>query len=231
MDWLGAAINWHGIGADRRAQGAGRRAQRRKYLPRPGNGLIHSILLIAKMGGKVMKRLLIFLMVCVLGLFGYTKLMARVGSGTPPPVAMEQADLITVSKVTREMHLYRDGVVLRTYRIAMGPNWDQGHKQAEGDQRTPEGRYEIDWRNPRSIAHLSLHISYPAPEDRQAAEQIGRDPGGNIMIHGLPNGWGFLGAVHHLIDWTDGCIAVTNAEMREIWSLVPNGTPIEISSL
>lgn len=172
-------------------------------------------------------------MLCGLGAVGYTRVMARLAPGTPTAAAAptEQADLITVSKADRQMHLLRDGKVIRSYRISMGSNWDRGHKQAEGDERTPEGSYVIDWRNPRSMAHLSLHISYPAPEDRQAAEQAGRDPGGNIMIHGLPNGWGALGPVHHLIDWTDGCIAVTNAEMREIWSLVPNGTPIEIEGL
>jgi murein L,D-transpeptidase YafK len=103
-----------------------------------------------------------------------------------------------------------------------------GHKQFEGDQRTPEGVYTLDWRNPRSIAHLSLHISYPDAADRAFAAAAGRSPGGHIMIHGLPNGWGFLGPIHHWRAWTDGCIAVTNAEMREIWSLVPNGTPIEM---
>ncbi|MGA0617371.1 L,D-transpeptidase family protein [Paracoccus sp. KR1-242] len=181
----------------------------------------------------MLKPLLLLLVLCSLGAVGYAKVMARLAPGTPPAAAAptEQADLITVSKADRQMHLLRDGKVIRTYRISMGSNWDRGHKYAEGDERTPEGSYVIDWRNPRSMAHLSLHISYPSPEDRQTAERAGPDPGGNIMIHGLPNGWGALGPVHHLIDWTDGCIAVTNAEMREIWSLVPNGTPIEIEGL
>lgn len=78
------------------------------------------------------------------------------------------------------------------------------------------------------MAHLSLHISYPNKADRAAAEAAGENPGGNIMIHGLPNGWGFLGPLHRVWDWTNGCIAVTDAEMREIWALVPNGTPILI---
>lgn len=164
------------------------------------------------------------------GGFGYTKVMARVGSGTPPPSAdaASQADLITVSKADKRMQLLRDGKVLRTYRISMGANWDAGHKQQEGDERTPEGRYLIDWRNPRSFAHLSLHISYPNAADTEAAQRANVSPGGNIMIHGLPNGLGLLGSLHHLTDWTDGCIAVTNQEMEEIWSLVPTGTPIEI---
>lgn len=104
-----------------------------------------------------------------------------------------------------------------------------GPKRQEGDERTPEGLYRIDWRNPNSVAHLSLHISYPDAEDRARAGAAGVAPGGSIMIHGLPNGWGFLGALHRRLDWTDGCIGVTNAEMREIWALVPDGTPIRIA--
>lgn len=162
--------------------------------------------------------------------FGYTKLMARIGSGTPPveQAADQQADGIVVYKADKQMQLLRDGKVLKSYPIAMGSHWNQGHKREEGDERTPEGRYVIDWRNPKSAAHLSLHISYPNNADSEAAASENRDPGGNIMIHGLPNGWGMLAPVHLLMDWTDGCIGVTNAHMQEIWSLVPTGTPIEI---
>ncbi|VCU61736.1 ErfK/YbiS/YcfS/YnhG family protein [Tritonibacter mobilis] len=162
-------------------------------------------------------------------IFAYTKVMARTGSGTPPPMAEahQQADEILVIKSARALHLLRDGETIRSYDISLGAA-PEDHKQSEGDERTPEGRYKIDWRNPNSVAHLSLHISYPNAADQAAAEAAARDPGGNIMIHGLPNGWGALGALHLMRDWTDGCIAVTNAEMREIWSLVPNGTPITI---
>ncbi|WP_246566791.1 L,D-transpeptidase family protein [Gemmobacter fulva] len=165
-----------------------------------------------------------------LGAFGYTKVMARIGSGAAPAAAPaeHQADSIVVSKQDKRLYLLRGGAVLRTYAISMGSQWDQGHKQREGDERTPEGRYLIDWRNPRSMAHLSLHISYPDADDSAWAASAGVSPGGNIMIHGLPNGWGALGGLHRLVDWTDGCIAVTNAEMREIWSLTPDGTPITI---
>jgi murein L,D-transpeptidase YafK len=103
-----------------------------------------------------------------------------------------------------------------------------GNKIQEGDERTPEGNYLIDWRNQKSIAHLSLHISYPNQADISQAKALGVSPGGNIMIHGILNGWGWLGRLHSYWDWTNGCIAVTNAEMREIWSLVPDGTPITI---
>lgn len=160
---------------------------------------------------------------------GYTRVMARIGSGTPPPMAAvsEQAHEVLVIKSTRELHLLRNGETFRQYEISLGA-MPTGHKQQEGDERTPEGRYVIDWRNPDSIAYLSLHISYPNAADVAAAEHAGVEPGGNIMIHGLPNGWGFVGQMHVLWDWTNGCVAVTNEQMREIWALVPNGTPITI---
>ncbi len=160
---------------------------------------------------------------------GYTKGMARIGSGTPPAMATthDQADAIRVVKSERRLDLLRDGEVIRSYRITLGAA-PQGHKAQQGDERTPEGAYVIDWRNPNSIAHLSLHISYPNADDIALAEAQGVPPGGDIMIHGIANGWGFLGFLHRMWDWTNGCIAVTNAEMREIWSLVPNGTIIVI---
>lgn len=164
------------------------------------------------------------------GGFAYTKVMARLAPGTPPPMAepAAQADLIRVSKSGRWLQLLRGTHLLAEFEIALGGDPMGGHKQAEGDQRTPEGRYFIDWRNPRSVAHLSLHISYPQHDDRAAAAAAGHAPGGNIMIHGLPNGWGWLGAAHLWWDWTDGCIAVTNGQMQQIWALVPDGTAIEI---
>ena len=125
------------------------------------------------------------------------------------------------------MQLLRNGRVLRTYLIALGGN-PVGHKQREGDRRTPEGRYTISARNPKSSYHLSLRISYPNEADREHALKIGASPGGDIMIHGLPNNLPKLGAAHREYDWTDGCIAVTNEEIEEIWSLVPDGTPIQI---
>lgn len=162
--------------------------------------------------------------------FAYTKVLGRFGSGTAPAMAAveQQADKIIVRKGDRELQLLRGDEVLRTYRIALG-GAPEGHKLQEGDQKTPVGNYVIDWRNPRSMAHLSLHISYPNEQDVLRAKEANVAPGGNIMIHGLANGWGALGAIHHLWDWTDGCVAVTNSEMQEIWSLVPNGTPIMIS--
>lgn len=172
--------------------------------------------------------LLISLLTAPVAVFGYGYGMRHVHT-TPPAMAApaHQADLIEVSKPDRQLRLMRDGQVMRSYRISLGAD-AQGHKRREGDERTPEGAYVIDWRNPRSVAHLSLHISYPNAADRAAAQTRNQDPGGAIMIHGLPNGWGWLGPLHHLRDWTNGCIAVTNDEIREIWSLVPDGTPIHI---
>ncbi|MGK2859805.1 MAG: L,D-transpeptidase family protein [Thermoanaerobaculia bacterium] len=138
-----------------------------------------------------------------------------------------RADLVVVDKSDRTLTLFRAGRELRTYRIALGPS-PEGHKQQEGDGRTPEGRYVIDWRNAKSAFHRSLHISYPNARDRAAARRRGVDPGGAIMIHGLPNGMEWLGAEHVASDWTLGCIAVTSEEIEEIWRVVRDGTPIEI---
>jgi murein L,D-transpeptidase YafK len=137
------------------------------------------------------------------------------------PCGVLRPDLIVVHKERREMLLLRGNNVLRSYRVALGPD-TVGHKQREGDGRTPEGTYVIDKRNPKSRYHLALHISYPNEADRAYALQQGLDPGGEIMIHGLKDGEIREG------DWTQGCLAVTDAEMDEIWSLVPDGTPIRI---
>jgi murein L,D-transpeptidase YafK len=137
------------------------------------------------------------------------------------PCGILRADHVIVNKSRREMLLLRGSSVLRSYRIALGPN-PMGHKEREGDGRTPEGRYVIDYRNPRSRYHLSLHISYPNEADRSRAHAEGCDPGGDIMIHGLKDGERREG------DWTQGCVAVTDSEMEEIWNLVPDGTAITI---
>ena len=145
-----------------------------------------------------------------------------------PARAADKADLVRVDKSDRRLELLHKGTVLRSYRVALG-NAPEGHKREEGDERTPEGRYVLDWRNPGSSFHKSIHISYPNAADRAAAKAAGRDPGGLIMIHGQPNGFGWWSWLLQLVDWTDGCIAVTDAEMDEIWTMVDNGTPIEIT--
>ena len=132
-----------------------------------------------------------------------------------------RADLVVVSKKKREMVLLRGESVLRSYRIALGAV-PEGPKRRAGDGRTPEGRYIIDRRNARSKYHLALHISYPDAADLARAREAGLDAGGDIMIHGLRDGVRLEG------DWTQGCIAVTDEEMDEIWGLVGEGTAIWI---
>jgi murein L,D-transpeptidase YafK len=137
------------------------------------------------------------------------------------------ADSIVVEKSAHRLSLYKDGQVLRTYRVALGRGGPEP-KAREGDARTPEGTYVVDRRNPHSCCHLALHISYPGPADVAAARTRGVSAGSDIEIHGLRRGLGWLGSWHRLMDWTHGCIAVTNSEMDEIWRTVPHGTPITI---
>ena len=134
---------------------------------------------------------------------------------------------ILIEKEERRLILKYNGVAIKSYEISLGGE-PVGRKLFEGDGKTPEGLYTIDRRNDGSRYHLALHISYPTAEDLAYAESHGRSAGGDIMIHGLPNGLGFFGPLHTAGDWTDGCIAVTNAEIEEIWRAVPDGTPVEI---
>ena len=143
------------------------------------------------------------------------------------PAAKPLADKILIVKSTRTMTIYSGNKVLRTYKVALG-TVPTGPKRVEGDHKTPEGIYTIDAKNPQSQFHLSLHISYPDAADRERARKLGARPGGAIMIHGLPPRFAYLGALHRKVDWTDGCVAVTNAEIEEIWKLVPVGTRVEI---
>ncbi|MBZ5507248.1 MAG: L,D-transpeptidase family protein [Acidobacteriia bacterium] len=138
-----------------------------------------------------------------------------------------RADKIVIVKSTRTMTLLSGDTILKTYKVALG-TVPAGPKRTEGDHRTPEGSYTIDAKNPQSQFHLSLHISYPSAADRQRAASLGARPGGAIMIHGLAKPFAYLGPLHRQTDWTDGCIAVTNAEIEEIWKLVPVGTRVEI---
>ena len=148
-------------------------------------------------------------------------------STAPELLETESADMVLLYKGRRTLYLMRDGEVLRSYSVALGRN-PFGHKNQEGDGRTPEGGYLIDWRNPNSDFHLSLHISYPRPQDYRQARDAGVDPGGAIMIHGLPNGRTADEVGHPRFDWTNGCIAVSNEEIEEIWELVEDGTAIFI---
>jgi murein L,D-transpeptidase YafK len=138
------------------------------------------------------------------------------------------ADYVLVRKVERKLYLYRRGKILKTYRVALGkqPN---GHKQRSGDSRTPEGLYTLDWRNSDSKFFRSIHVSYPSASDRLNAHERGDVPGGEIMIHGQPTDRAEKSKLLlYKNDWTEGCIAVQNHEMLEIWQAVKDGTPIEI---
>jgi len=152
-------------------------------------------------------------------------IQSSIGIELLPPNA--RADKVIVLKQQRVLMLLEQDRVLKTYRIALGGN-PKGPKQQQGDHRTPEGLYVLDRRNERSSYYRSIHISYPNTQDRRNAASRGVSPGGDVMVHGLPNGMGWIGNAHRARDWTDGCIAVTNEEMDEIWRAVPDGTPIEI---
>lgn len=137
------------------------------------------------------------------------------------------ADHILVEKNKRKLTLFADGEVLKSYKISLGRE-PAGDKIRSGDNRTPEGFYYIDYRVQESDFHMALHISYPNGYDKFRARELGTDPGGNIMLHGLKNNDRNIAYYHGYFDWTKGCIAVTNAEIEEIWEMVPNGTSIEI---
>lgn len=152
--------------------------------------------------------------------------MERYGARSLPQGMARHVDYLLVDKTRRILVAYAGGQPVKVYR---GLQFGQpaGHKQFQGDRRTPEGIYYIDTRNLRSQFHLSLRISYPNAADRAFAAQYGRSPGGDIFLHGQPNGYS---GVRVPGDWTDGCIALSNAEIAELWAIVPDGTPIEIRS-
>ncbi len=155
---------------------------------------------------------------CLLG-FGF---LSPVSAGEFP-----EADQVVVEKAARKLHLMQDGRTFRTFDIALGIQPD-GDKEREGDFRTPEGRYRLDVRNPNSEFFLSIHISYPNQRDRREARQDGVDPGGSIMIHGQPNLPTKSEAYYRSQDWTNGCIAVSNSDMIDIWLMTGENTPIDI---
>jgi murein L,D-transpeptidase YafK len=144
-----------------------------------------------------------------------------------PGKARLKADRILVEKRARRLTLFSVDRKLKEYHVALGFS-PIGPKEREGDGRTPEGIYAIDFHKPDSAFHRALHISYPSADDNARATEAGVSPGGDIMIHGLPNGLGALGAGHRLHDWTAGCIAVSDVEIDEIYDSVSDGTPIEI---
>lgn len=166
-------------------------------------------------------------LLAVIGLAGVI-LWDRFAPPAPPPI-MEpitgQIDRIVVEKSARQMTVFRDGQALKTYKIALGFT-PAGDKEVEGDGKTPEGLYQITHRNPNSAYHLSLGIDYPQPEDITRAKAAGVSPGGDIFIHGQPNGSGRFVTIPY--DWTAGCIAVSDDEIEELWAITPDGTEVEI---
>jgi murein L,D-transpeptidase YafK len=143
------------------------------------------------------------------------------------PAPLVQADSVLVVKSERKLYLLKAGRVLREFDISLGL-MPTGHKQREGDFRTPEGKYFLESRNPNSDYFLSIKVSYPNAEDRERARKMGVDPGGQIMIHGLPNVPRYAPERYRGWDWTDGCIAVSNSDMVDIWLMTKDSTPIEI---
>ena len=137
------------------------------------------------------------------------------------------ADKVLVDKSERKLHLLMNGEVFRTFDIALGIR-PVGDKEYEGDFRTPEGTYLLDMRNPNSEFFLSIHVSYPNGQDIREARAKGVDPGGAIMIHGQPNNPTRSETYYRTQDWTNGCIAVSNSDMIDIWLMTPDNTPIEI---
>lgn len=171
-----------------------------------------------------MKLLLLFLLALLLATVG---LGAAAHLNINPLPRNATADRLLVEKSARRLTLLRGDKPLKIYRVALG-RAPAGAKEYEGDQRTPEGVYSIDFHKPDSDYHLALHISYPEQRDIDRAAVEDRSAGSDIMIHGLPNGRGWIGRFHRRVDWTAGCIAVADFEIEEIYRAVPDGTAIEI---
>jgi murein L,D-transpeptidase YafK len=197
-----------------------RTAEKRQPLRHPTAALARPFLFLGAISGDVGDM--------VFGRLGTVVAFVAIAITPGPAAAAVKIDLVRVDKSERRMELLAKGEVVRSYAIALGGN-PVGHKQQQGDQRTPEGRYVLDWQNPKSCCFRSLHVSYPNAADKAAAKRAGVDPGGMIMIHGQVNGFGWWGWLFQMFDWTDGCIAVTDEDMREIWDMVPVGTAIEIN--
>ena len=146
---------------------------------------------------------------------------------TVPAYAIEKADSVMVYKSQRTLHLMKDGQVIAAFPVVFGAD-PVGHKQKMGDEKTPEGRYVLDYKNSNSAFYKSIHISYPNAKDRRQAKRLGVNPGGDIMIHGQSNGYGWASPIARFFNWTDGCIALNDLDMQQVWESVDSGTKIEI---
>ena len=130
-------------------------------------------------------------------------------------------------KSEAKLYLKKNGKVFKKYHVSFGAN-PKGHKQQEGDERTPEGKYILDYKNKKSSFYKAIHISYPNANDKKRAKKRWISPGGQIMIHGQKNGFGWFSFIVQRFNWTDGCIALSNCDMYEVWNSIDVGTPIEI---
>jgi murein L,D-transpeptidase YafK len=139
----------------------------------------------------------------------------------------QKADAVLVIKSKSRLYLMYKGEPIASFHVTFGQN-PKGHKIKRGDERTPEGHYILDYKNPNSKFHKSIHISYPNSVDRANAKHLGVSPGGDIMIHGQTNGWGWASPIVQFFPWTDGCVALSNKDMDQVWEAVDPGTPIEI---
>ena len=165
----------------------------------------------------------------LVALLAYVAVVIRERLRLPPPLPPEpltgRIDRILIEKGARRLTVYRDGEALRSYPVALGFAPD-GDKERQGDGRTPEGLFRIDRRNAGSAFHLSLGIDYPQPDDIARARAGGYAPGGDIFIHGQPNGYDAYPTLRY--DWTEGCIALADAEIEELWRVTGIGTEVEI---
>jgi len=170
---------------------------------------------------------LVFASLCGIPAFADSQLSSSGLVSSSVEAALPLADQVVVKKSERKLYLLNHGTVLRAYKIALGAR-PEGHKQFEGDYRTPEGKYRLTRRNPNSDYFLSIQINYPNDQDIARAKRNGVSPGGAIMIHGQPNTPRKSRDYYSNVDWTEGCIAVSNTDMVEIWLMTPPDTPIEI---
>jgi len=180
----------------------------------------------AKLGREVLKTAITGFALALVLILSSESSHAR-GNGQMASLPAVKPDRLVVLKSERKLVLMHGDHVLKVYNVALG-RYPVGPKRREGDARTPEGTYTIDYRLDNSAFYKAIHISYPNERDVALAHRRGEDPGGKIMIHGLAKGWTAKQLGHPWLDWTQGCIAVTNREMDEIWRLVDVGTPIEI---
>jgi len=140
---------------------------------------------------------------------------------------VQKADAVLVIKSVKRLYLMSEGKSFASFPVTFGRE-PKGHKEERGDERTPEGKYVLDSKNTASQFYKSIHVSYPNAQDRANAQRRGVDPGGDIMVHGQPNGWEWAAPVVQLFSWTDGCIALSNDNLDQVWTAVDPGTPIEI---